>query len=175
MAVPVGNGAAAWRAPRRIEHEGLVRVGDEERGVVGVVVGRVGDPALAVRLHQIPHELDRLGGAAGALEPEAHQVHADQRRWCAPHVVGRRDALVADGHGVLVHAVLGSPQPGRAREQGGVRAGVADAQVLGAQRAPGSGPATEGPCHLHLVGGAVGVLGEHHPPRAGGAQRVAHA
>ncbi len=44
----------SMRAPRRIEYEGLVRVGDEERGVVSVVVGSVGDPALAVRLAPDP-------------------------------------------------------------------------------------------------------------------------
>ena len=159
---------------RRVDHEDVVGVGDEERGVVRVLVGGVGDPSLAVRLHETPDDLDRLLGAPGAFEAEADQIHADERRGGRPHVVGRRHALVADGHGVLVHAVLGPPQPGRARQQGGVRAGVADAEVLGAERAPRRGAAAEEPRDLHLVGGSVGVLGEHHAPGAGRAQRVAH-
>ena len=32
----------------------------------------------------------------------------------------------------------------------------------------------KGHADLHLAGGSVGVLGEHHAPGAGGAQRVAH-
>ncbi len=160
--------------PGRVEHEGLVRVGDEERGVVGVLVGGIGDPALAVHLHEGRHDLDRLLGAPGAFEAEADQVHADEGRRGRSHVVGRLDALVTDGHGVLVHAVFCSPQPSRARQKGGVRAGVTDAEVLRAQRAPGRGATAGGPEDLHLPGGSVGVLGEHHAPGAGGAQRVAH-
>ena len=84
------------------------------------------------------------------------------------------DTLVPDGDAVLVDAVLGAPEPGRAGEERRVRAGVADGEVLRAQRATGRGAAAEGPGDLDLAGRAVRVLGEHHAAPARGAQRVAH-
>src|ERR1019366_623245 len=89
-------------------------------------------------------------------------------------LVHRVDAFVPDGHAELVDAVLGAPQPGRARQQGGVRSGVADRQVLRAQRAAGGGAPTEGDGELHLTDGAVRVFGEDHPTGAGATERVAH-
>src|SRR5271154_1173804 len=65
-------------------------------------------------------------------------------------VVGGADTLVPDGDAVLVDAVLGTPEPGGAGEERGVRAGVTDGEVLRAQRAPGGGAAAEGPGDLDL-------------------------
>ena len=88
-------------------------------------------------------------------------------------VVGRRHPLVADGHGVLVHAVLGPPQPGRARQQGGVRAGVTDAEVLGTQRAPRRGAPAEGHATCTSPGGRSEFLANT-MPRGPGAHNVSH-
>ena len=126
---------------------------------------------LPARLEEGGHDVDGLGSRAGALEAEPDQVHADQGRRGGRRVVGRGHAFVADGDAVLVHAVLGAPEPGRTRQERGVRAGVADAQVLRAQRAPGGCPPAERPGDLGLAGRAVRVLGEHHaggpPARTG--------
>ncbi len=177
---PIGNGGAAGeRSDRvvgagRLEDVGVGGIGNEERRVVGLLMRCVRDATLPARLEQPGHHVDRLGGAAGALEPETDEVHSDQRRLCPRRVVGRGDTLIADGHAVLVHAVLGPPQPRRTREQRGVRTGVPDGEVLRAQGAARRGPPAEGPGDLHLTGRSVGVLGEHHARRTGGAQGVAH-
>ena len=78
------GGTAGVRGDREVDaggldHEGLRRIGDEEGGVVGLVVRGVGDPTLAAGLEEAHHDVDGLGGAAGALEPEADEVHADER------------------------------------------------------------------------------------------------
>ena len=136
---PVGDGHAGGKRgdgvvrSRRLEDEGPCGVGDQERGVVGLVVRGVGDAALPARLEQPRHHVDRLGGGAGTLEPEADQVHADQRGLGCRRVVRRADTLVPDGDPVLVDPVLGAPEPGRAGEERRMRAGVADGEVLGAQ------------------------------------------
>ena len=52
MAMPPGNGRDGEVGAGRLEHEGVRRVGDEERGVVGLLVGGVGDAALSARLEE---------------------------------------------------------------------------------------------------------------------------
>ena len=59
-------------------------------------------------------------------------------------------------------------------EQRGVRARVADREVLGAQRASRRGAAAEGPGDLDLARRAVRILGEHHAAPTRGTERVAH-
>ena len=177
---PIGDGGAARErghrvvGSRRLDDEGVGGVGDEERRVVRLLMRRISDATLPARLEQTGHHVDRLRSAAGTLETEANEVHSDQRRLRRRRVVGRRDTLVADGHPVLVDAVLGPPQPRRAGQQRCVGTGVPDGEVLRAQGAARRGAPAEGPGDLHLTGRAVRVLGEHHARRTRGAQRVAH-
>ena len=177
---PVGDGHAGGErgggevGTRRLEHEGLRRVGDEEGGVVGLLVCRIGNATLPARLEEPGQDVDGLGRGAGALESKAHQVHTDEGRLGRRRVVDRADTLVSDGDAVLVDAVLGPPQPGGTGEQRGVCTGVTDGEVLRAQRASRRGAAAEGPGDLDLARRAVGILGEHHAALARGTQRVTH-
>ena len=177
---PVGDGHAGGErsngevGSRRLEHEGLRRVGNEKGGVIGLLVRGVGNATLPARLEEPGQHVDGLGCGAGPLEPEAHQVHADEGRLGRGGVVGRGDTLVSDGHAEFVDAVLGPPQPGGTREKGGMRPGVPDGEVLRTQRAPRRGAAAEGPGDLDLARRPVGILGEDHAAWTGGAQRVAH-
>ena len=138
------------------------------------MVGGVGDAALPAGAQEVRHDLHGLGGGAGAFEAEADQVHADQRGLGRRCVMRRADTLVPDGDAVLVDAVLGPPQPGGTGEERCVRAGVADGEVLRAQRASRRGAAAEGPGDLDLAGWAIGILGEHHAAPARGTEGVAH-
>ena len=98
---PVGDGGAGRERGGRVvgarpsrATKASVGIGDEERGVVGLLVRGVGDAALPARVEQAGHDVDRLVGAAGPLEPEADQVHADQRRLAPP----RRRGSCAHAH-----------------------------------------------------------------------------
>ena len=141
----VGDGGAGGErgdgvvGARGVEDEGVGRVGDEERGVVRLLVRGVGHAALAARLEEPGHDVDRLRCTPGALEAQADEIHADQGRLRRAGIVCRADTLVSDGDAVLVDTVLGAPEPGGARQEGGVRSGVADREVLRAQRAAGRG------------------------------------
>ena len=174
MAVPAGNGAAANSEPAVSRTKALRRIGDEERGVVGLLTGRVGDATLPAVLEQAGHDVDRLGGGAGPLEAEADEVHADQGRLAPPRVVGRADrSLPMATPCSLTPCSAPHSQVGQERKVA-CGAGVPDREVLGAQGAAGRGPTTEGPGDLDLAGWAVRVLGEHHAAGTGSTQGVAH-
>src|SRR5207248_4267299 len=99
--------------PRRLQHPGTRRIGDDEGVVVGAEEGGLAGAALAIFLDQRPDDAHRLAGGAGALQAEAHQVHADQRDLLVR--LAREDRLVADRDAPLVDAHLVAPEPVRAR------------------------------------------------------------
>jgi hypothetical protein len=137
-------------------------------------VRRVGDPPLAVGHEQIDQDLEGLWRGARPLEPEADKIHADQRGPGPRRVVQGGDPFVSDGHAEFIDAVLGPPQPGGARKERGMRAGVADGEVLRAQGATGRRAPPEGHRQLDLTDGPIRILGEEHPGCARGTQGVTH-
>ena len=175
MAVPPGNGAAAKSVPDVSSTKACAGSAIRNEESYASWCGGIGDPALAVRREEVDQDVERLLGAAGPLQPEAHQVHADEAG-AAPARASCTvaDTFVPDGHAELVDAVLGPPEPGGAGQEGGVGAGVTDREVLGAQGAAGRGTAAERHGELHLADGPVRILGEDHAARARPAQGVAH-
>ena len=140
-----------------------MRIGDDEAVVIEARRQMAAIAALAVIFQQGDDHLDRLGGRRRALQCQAQQVHADQRRLFPRRRAGV-DRLVADHHAVLVGAHLGAPHPERPAQQHGVRAprlrdGDVGAGDRGARRVIGARRELD---HLRLVALAIAVLAEQH-------------
>ncbi len=135
--------------------------------------------ALAVALQQVDDHRQGLRGGRAALQPQPHQIHADQG---APSL-GRDDrmqGLIADADAMLIGPHLRPPGPERAAEQAGVgRLGLGDDDVGG--RKPRARRMASGRRHLQelgLIALAVAVLGEQQAAAGGGGRQghegVAH-
>ena len=94
MAVPLANGATV-QAAGGLDDEGLDRIGDEERGVVGLAADGVSHAAGYRTSRRSPVTTSTASAAVRArAEAEPHQVHADQRGGAAAaSFVGRRHAF----------------------------------------------------------------------------------
>jgi hypothetical protein len=157
--------------PRRgLDDPGLAGVGHQERRPVRPLLADVARAALAVPLEERRDDLDGAGRRRAPLEPEAHQVHAGERRRVRARILRRVDRLVADGDAGLVDAVLEPPHPPRPRPDEADR--LVDAGVdLDVRRPDRLGPpcALEALEHLRLTRRPIGVLGEQRG--AGGRRR----
>ncbi len=146
---PLPDPASDPLAAGGLHDPGLVRVGDDERVVVGAGTGRAARhrrPPLPVLLDKRAYDGHRLLGGSSALQPQAHQFHSEHpgvhRRSGAVHrhpggPVAGEQRLVADDDSPFVQAQLVSPAPVRGPTHVGIGGGVVDLYIGQRQLVPG--------------------------------------
>ena len=166
--VGIGDGAHRFHAfgrpfaAHRFEHEGLASSIGEQKGIV--IFDPAGPGAIApLSMHgeERRDDVKRLCRACRPLQPEPHEIHAEQRGLLLRRDTGEH-RLVADDEPVLVGAHFRARHPEGLREQH--RMGLARLRNLDI----GAGkpcprlvaPARRMQQVLRLIGVAVGILGK---------------
>ena len=162
MAAPSPTGWATTTGPRSPAPSRSGRRRQERRpvGLVAALLARPPWPWAA----RSGDGVERVVGRRAPLEPEPHEVHADERGRDGPGVVDGPHLLVADGDAVLVDPVLEPPHPGRLGAEQGGGPGVGDRHVGGLHGLLAGGTAPEPPQHWTSSTGRSLDLAKSMPP-----------